>query len=113
MIWISFPIPLWGIVLVFASSVLIDFDHYLWYVVKKKDWSLKNAYNFLRYTDHGKTLMVFHTVEFLVLTAILSYWWIGFFYIFTGMIFHSALDIMEMGRRNLKYREFFLVRVLF
>ena len=34
---------------VWAASVLIDVDHYLWYVVQRGDWSLPRAYHFFRH----------------------------------------------------------------
>ena len=45
-LFLIFPeIGLIGGLLIFFSTVLIDFDHYIYYVIKKKDLSLKNAYN--------------------------------------------------------------------
>ncbi len=41
-VFIIFPsIGLISFLIIWASSVLIDFDHYLYYVFKKKDFSLK------------------------------------------------------------------------
>lgn len=101
------PLTLFEVGLIFFSSVFIDFDHYLWYVNKKKDWNLKNAYNFLKRQKNIKTLMIFHTIEFHTLVALLGFIWIGFFYILIGMIFHSVLDIIDMIYRNkLGCREF-------
>ena len=39
--------------LIFLASILIDFDHYIFCVQKKKDWSFKNAYFFLRKIRKG------------------------------------------------------------
>lgn len=42
---ILFPyIGLLGAILVWFSSFLIDFDHYLWFIFIKRDFSLKKAY---------------------------------------------------------------------
>lgn len=47
--WIS----LTGGIIVFLSSVLIDVDHYLWYVWKKKDFNLGNAIKwYYQYEKH-------------------------------------------------------------
>src|SRR3989339_570438 len=40
--------------IVLLSSVLIDIDHYFYYVHKKNDWGLKNSYNW--FVEHGKKL---------------------------------------------------------
>src|SRR3989339_573627 len=38
--------------IVLLSSVLIDIDHYFYYVHKKNDWGLKNSYNW--FVEHTK-----------------------------------------------------------
>jgi len=44
--FLIFPeIGLIGFLIIISSSFLIDVDHYLYYFYKKKDFSLKNAYN--------------------------------------------------------------------
>ncbi|MDD5192064.1 MAG: hypothetical protein PHH54_05700 [Candidatus Nanoarchaeia archaeon] len=100
--------------LIFLSSVLIDFDHYFWYGFKKKDWSLKNSYIYLKkHRDIYKPLMLFHTIEFHIFIGLLIFFFQGFLYILIGMMFHSVLDITDMAYRNkLGLREFSLVRYL-
>ena len=100
--------------LILFGSVLIDTDHYIWYVYKKKDWSLKNAYHYLKYNvEKIKTLMIFHTVESHIIVGLIGwYLWPWFFYILSGMLLHSGLDILHlMKNKNLKYREFLLISV--
>ncbi|VVB78729.1 Uncharacterised protein [uncultured archaeon] len=96
--------------LIFVSSFLIDFDHYMWYVNKKKDFSLKNSYYYLKKVRLNKpVMMIFHTIEFLFLVLLLSFLWNGFLFILIGMLFHSVLDIIQMAYEGeLEYREFFL-----
>ena len=36
-----------GASIIILSTVLIDVDHYVYYVYKKKDLSLKNSYNWI------------------------------------------------------------------
>lgn len=97
--------------LLFFGSVFIDFDHYMWYVIKKKDWNLKRAYYYLKDKIHEpKQLMLFHTVEFLIFIGLLAFVWFGFYYILVGMLYHSALDIIDMNKYGgLKLREFSLI----
>ncbi len=102
--------------LIFLASILIDFDHYLWHIQKKKDLSLRNAYLFLKKLDKNPTkplMMLFHTIEFHILIALLGFLWMGFFYILIGMAFHSIIDLLYFGKRNMIYiREFSLIRYL-
>lgn len=111
--WFLFPDFTWfPVLLLFFSSVLIDTDHYIWYVVTKKDWNLKNAYYYLKYeASESHQLMLFHTVEFLIFTGLLSFIWFGFYYILIGMLYHSALDIFNMTKqKQLFAREFSLIK---
>jgi hypothetical protein len=82
--------------LIFLASVLIDFDHYLWYVFKKKNLNLKKAYNFLKIKRKSKRLMIFHTIEFHIFVGLLGFIWAGFFYILIGMLFHSITDLIGL-----------------
>ena len=96
-----------GFGIVFLSSVLIDVDHYLYYVIKKKDWNLKNAYNwFVEKEKEFRKLSIekrkqfclplyfLHTMEFLLIFAVLSVFSNIFLYIFTGFVFHVFMDSM-------------------
>jgi len=121
-IWIISPnIGLINLLLLFFSSFLIDFDHYLVFIKKHKRLSLKcatNYYNELGHKEHREHIkgirnkghfFIFHTLEFQVLIALLGLIWIEFFYIFLGMVFHSLLDIGWMLHKDRLYRrEFFL-----
>lgn len=98
-----------GITMVFFSTILIDVDHYIDHVVRKKDWSLKNAYkNSIKKMSKFISLprkkrdrfyggfYCLHGLEFLVVLFILSiivsrY----FFFVFLGVSFHLLLDIIH------------------
>ena len=107
--------------LLFLASFLIDFDHYTASVLKTKRWGLKNAldYNNKKMIEEKKEkakgikakddFHFFHTVEFHVFVGFLSVLWIGFFYVFVGMVYHSLLDIFSLIRGgSFHRREFFL-----
>ncbi len=109
-LYLIFPfIGLIGFLLIFASSVLIDIDHYLYYIFAKKNFSLGNAYKYFfekrkKYISSVKSIrnrlnpaMYFlHGIEVLLILFI-----IGIFvnkislFIFIGFIFHLFLDIIE------------------
>ncbi|MBI2449351.1 hypothetical protein HYV49_03570 [Candidatus Pacearchaeota archaeon] len=103
-------------IIIFLSSFLIDVDHYIAYVINKKDWSLSNSYKLYKNVprDHKPMIHFLHTIEFLIVLFILGLYFPLFMLIFLGFIFHSNLDIIEMiNKRQLSQREFFLSRYLF
>jgi len=122
LLWLALPsTPIIFLVLVFLSSVLIDFDHYAAAVHKTKKLSLQKA---LIYHEEEEIkarkeiekgirkksdFHLFHTIEFHFLIGILSLLWIGFFYIFLGMVFHSLVDLIDLiSKKVIHRREFFL-----
>ena len=106
--------------LIFLSSFLIDFDHYVVSALKNKSPSLKKSFSY--HSDLRQKIEkekkkgirkrgdfhLFHTVEFHLLVGLLGFFWAGFFYIFIGMIFHSLLDLGWLLHKDLLHaREFF------
>src|SRR3989338_6548172 len=123
LIWIIAPqtSPVY-IVLIFISTFLMDFDHYICAVFKTKKLGLFHSFKYhkemLKQAREEKKkgikrkcdFHLFHTVEFHILFGLLSLSWIGFFYIFLGMVFHSFLDIYSILYEGMMHRrEFFLV----
>lgn len=101
--------------LIFLSSVLIDFDHYMFIIQKKKIWNLKKAYFWHKGLpkDHKTIMHIFHTIEFMILVFLLSFFWTGFLYILVGMLFHSLLDLADLFYNyRFEVREFSLIRYL-
>lgn len=97
--------------IIFLSSFLIDVDHYLYYVYKKRDWGLKNSYKyfmkkrdkvlFLSRRERKKVYSGFyflHGFESLVILFLLSFISKYFLYILIGFGFHLAVDIIETVR---------------
>lgn len=107
-----FPqIGLIGFSLIFLSSILIDVDHYLYYVYKKKDWNLKKAHKW--FLDHEEKfhylsrkkrgsfyggLCFLHGIEILLILLLLSIISKYFFFIFIGLAFHLLLDIVDQTK---------------
>ena len=95
--------------LIFASTVLIDVDHYTYYVYKKKDWNLKKAFSW--YLKNGKKYLsmsreqkdtyytgfcFLHGIEILAILFLLGkFFSIYFYYILIGFIFHMFLDTID------------------
>jgi hypothetical protein len=121
LIWFFAPsISYISLALIFLSSFLIDFDHYVSGAIKCKTLNFKKVvdynYNFMyqqiKNLKKGirirENFNLFHTVEFHLLVAILGIFFTPFFYIFIGMTFHSLLDLYDLMSRKLVYsREFF------
>ena len=107
-----FPqIEILGFLIIFASSFLIDVDHYLFYVFIKKDYSLKNAYHWFmekhrkfrnlsrserreRLKQKGPLPCIFHGIEAIAVLIILSFFSKFFLYILIGFLFHEVLDFI-------------------
>jgi hypothetical protein len=119
-IFLIFPkINLIGLSLIFLSSIFIDTDHYVYYVYKKKDWSLKRSVNyfygimqrFLSMDKEGRKrfyggIFFFHNIEFLILILLLGMFFTSYFYfILIGLTFHMFLDaIFEYGYTKSFYK---------
>ena len=92
--------------IVFLSSILIDFDHYVYYFYKKRSLSLKKAYNwFLKkkaYFDKlspekrkaysSGSFLFLHNIEILIIILVLSFFSEIFFFVFLGFSIHLLTD---------------------
>lgn len=110
-----FNISVTSALVVFLASVFIDIDHYLFYVQKKHNLNLKKAYSFYLHLplNHKPIMHIFHTVEFMLLIFLLSYFNPVFLFVLIGMVFHSITDMIEfIVNKNTYCREFFLIRFL-
>jgi hypothetical protein len=110
LIFLLFPQIGWFYALIiFLSTFLIDFDHYLYYAVKKKDLSLKRAYAwFVKHRDqirklkpserekYKRGIFIFHGIECVALLALLSYVHPLFAYVLAGVLIHMVFDFMDL-----------------
>ncbi len=109
-LFLIFPqIGLIGFFIIIVSTVLIDIDHYLYYVYKKKDLNLKKAYlwffeNCKKYCSLSKEqknkyytgFCFLHGIEILIILFFLGrFFSVYFYYILIGFSFHLFLDIMD------------------
>jgi len=96
------------VLLIFLSSILIDADHYLYYIYEQRDLSLKKAYNWCTMNKdkirklspekrHGfyNFIFIFHGIEVLLIVLILSRFYYPIFFIFIGLLIHFIEDIPE------------------
>lgn len=97
--------PFYGInsLFIIIGSFLIDLDHYLWYVYKFKNFNFIKAYKFYlkinkekSFAKQKKCIIIFHSVEFLILMVILSFYSKIMFIILIGLLYHYVLDIIHV-----------------
>jgi hypothetical protein len=106
-----------GFIIIFLSSVLIDFDHYLWYVVKKKDFSLKRAYGWfiesrkiwLALSKKQKEtfesgIIIFHGIECWILLVLLIMISKLFIFVLIGVGIHMVLDFIDLYKYDVPLR---------
>ena len=105
---LSPQIGITGTLIIFLSSFLIDFDHYLIYVAIKKDLNPFKAYKFhtskenfflnLPRSERNKLsfgVYIFHGIELIAILGILAIIFNNFLLLFviTGFAFHLILDL--------------------
>jgi hypothetical protein len=114
LVYFFFSITFFQASLIFLSSFLIDIDHYLLYICRKKDFSLKNAYLWHKNIEvpHKPFLHIFHTIELILLIGIFSFIFQSFLFVLIGILFHSIFDTVFIMYycRNFYAREFFLTK---
>lgn len=102
-----------SLIIFFLASFLIDVDHYLYYVYRKKDLSLKRAFNWYIYMEKKYFAMpknsrskywygfcIFHGIEPIILIFLLSAFYKPLAFIALGFLFHISLDIIQKIREN-------------
>lgn len=102
-------ISIFGLAIIFLSSFLIDVDHYLYYVFRKKDFSLKRAYKWYVKNTHKFCslplekrnkfyigIYIFHGIEFLIILFLLGTFVSQIFiFILVGFWFHLFMDLIS------------------
>jgi len=116
--------PIYGIkvLIIFISNLLIDSDHYLWYIFRMKSLNLFKAFKFFKNKKlrlkYKKILHIFHTIEFLIVIIILSFYYEFFFLVLIGVVIHLILDVIDlliireyMDLRAWSFLEFFIIKI--
>jgi len=119
LIYALYPkITLTGAFIVFLASFLIDVDHYLIYVYKKKSCNLNKAFKWFKSQqenwgrlpekerkNYKEQILLFHGVEFVLLLTFLSIFSELFKYILIGILFHLALDFVDLKIKKRPFRQ--------
>ena len=106
--------------LIFLSSFLFDFDHYIFYVFKRKNFNPFKCLNFYKELDdkynrkiylgiQKYSLCFFHTIEFLFFIFAISLFYPIFKYILIGLLFHISLDVIYESLVRKQFRKSYSV----
>ena len=97
---ILYPTFEWKVLLIFIGGFLIDIDHYLWYAYKYKKLDLHDCYTHYavdsyknNFKDVRGDLLIFHTIEFLLMMVILSFYTELALMFTVGLLLHYLLDL--------------------
>jgi hypothetical protein len=102
-------IGLLGAGIIFLSSFLIDVDHYIYYLIKDKSFSLKKAFqyfsnarikflklSFKKRREYYSGFCFFHGIEWIILFLVLGFLLSKYLlFIAIGFTFHLCLDWIE------------------
>src|SRR3989344_1082095 len=104
---IFYPFFNYLVIILFFSSFIFDVDHYIEYMIRKKDFSIIKAYKEAQELNKKQkalkqifiidVLHIFHTIEFIIILGILSLFSKLFLMVLIGLLFHNLLDIIEMS----------------
>jgi len=86
------------------SSFIIDIDHYFsTLLLERKIYSLLKIYREFQFIEkmtdkwHEKRPLIFHSVEFIFILFVLSFYNKFILAIFLGTLFHVILDLLTVG----------------
>jgi hypothetical protein len=98
-----------GAVIFLSSWLLVDFDHYLLYVIKNNDFDLSRAYLFflqkrqsyirlsqIKRKEFKKSILIFHGIEFWAILVILSFFNKIFLFVLIGIFIHMLFDWIDL-----------------
>ena len=96
-------------------------DHYLYYIIKERNLSLKKAYNWFKIRGirwkalstkerkkHSFAVIIFHGIEPITILFIFSFIYAPLFYIALGFLVHLIEDLVEEIPLGVAERKVFL-----
>ena len=99
-----------GIFLFACGSILIDFDHQIFYTYKTGRCDVSGMFRYFKeeidqnlYSIPYLGVCIFHTIEFFLLVALLSTYFPPLKYLLAGLIFHILLDIYDLIRLKVPF----------
>lgn len=99
--------------------MLIDFDHYIFYVQRCRKFDLRGMFHYhdLLFKNRDKLpyagMCLFHTVDFFVLVWLASFYYKPLLFLLYGLVFHLALDMLFLAKHDYFFgRSFFVLEHL-
>ena len=99
-----------GVLLFACGSILIDVDHQFFYYHKTGKCDVAGMFRYFRDVIDPNLasipylgICVFHTIEFFLLVALVSYYVSPLRYLLAGLIFHILLDIYDLVRLKVPF----------
>jgi len=98
-----------GILLFACGSILIDVDHQIFYYHKTGRCDISGMFRYFREVDRNLYsipylgVCIFHTIEFFLLVALLSFYIPLLKYLLAGLTFHILLDIYDLLRLKVPF----------
>lgn len=86
--------------LAMLGGFLIDTDHYIFYVVKKRDFSIRRMYNYCMDSTYNEIFCIFHNIEFFALILLLSLLAPIFFIMLLSMFIHFIMDFINLHQKG-------------
>jgi len=119
-ILIAILYPFYGslAILAYLTGFLVDIDH-LWEYFKHNSFTIsfstyKDISKWYKSTDFDNILQIFHTVEFLALLIILSFYYTAFQILTISYIIHWSMDFYHQITKNfMHHRNFSIVYWLY
>ena len=108
-IYLIFNLTIFQASIIFLSSFLIDADHYLLYIFRKKDFSLINSIKYFKERrrrwlsmrpekrkHHKRAIFIFHGIEFWILLIIIANYINLIWFVLLGIFIHMILDYIDL-----------------
>ena len=110
---------------IFLSSIFIDIDHILFYSIKERNFNLFKFWSWSKINQDKykklskferdklkKPYFIFHSIEFIIILIIFSFFNKIFLWILAGFLFHLVLDyialIYEKEHFSIKFSQIWL-----
>jgi hypothetical protein len=99
-----------------VGGVLIDVDHYLLYLWRRRNPSVTGMFRYFRELQPIQStipyvgLCLFHTIDFFVLLGLLAFFHHPLAYLLGGCLFHFAFDLVHLRQEKVLFiRPYFLI----
>lgn len=108
LVLIVLGVPTLAAAIVFAASVLVDFDHVVGYLIKFKRFNWKDANRYYRrrrnyWENHYELpIFIFHNIETFIVLIILTFIFpFPFFLILVGLSIHMFVDLFVLFTKHI------------